>query len=75
MPCHYTRINLSMGPRGFQMFVEIASRMDGRGVEYETRHDVSRGRKSRYLADRSAPNIGLFVFIRVLDVLTVIRAK
>lgn len=41
MPCHYARINLSMGPRGFQMFVEIASRMDGRGVVYETRHDVS----------------------------------
>lgn len=46
MPCHYARINLSVGQRGFQMFVEIASRMDGRGVEYETRHDVNRGRKS-----------------------------
>lgn len=39
------RINLSMGLGNFQMFVEIVSRMGGRGVGHETRRDVSRGRK------------------------------
>lgn len=51
MPCHYVTArdkSFDGTVRGFQMFVEIASRMGGRGVERETRRDVKPGEEARY---------------------------